>query len=147
MTNAVDQAEALRHFETIACTAGVADDPGHASVAPPLHLSATYGWRDVTDKPAFDYTRSGNPTRRTLESALAELEGGATGVITATGMAAVNLPLCLVKPGDLVLAPHDCYGGTYRLLSARAQQGHFEVAFVDQTNAAAFGAALARNPK
>lgn len=136
-----------RQFETIACTAGVARDAAHGSVAPPLHLSANFGWKSVDDKPGYDYTRSGNPTRKVLEEALADLEGGAVGVVTATGMAAVDLPLCLVQAGDLVIAPHDCYGGTHRLLTARAKRGHFDVLFVDQTDEVALGAAFARKPK
>ena len=136
-----------KHFETVACTAGVAQDAAYDSVAPPLHLSANFGWKSVDDKPAYDYTRSGNPTRKVLEEALAELEGGAVGVVTATGMAAVDLPLCLVRAGDLVIAPHDCYGGTYRLLTSRAKQGHFDVLFVDQTDEIALKAAFARKPK
>ena len=115
------------------------------SVAPPLYLSATYAWDDPEDKPGYDYSRSGNPTRTELERALCDLEGAAGGVVTATGMAAVNLPLCLIKPGDRVIAPHDCYGGTYRLLSHRAAKGDFEVEFVDQTDPAALEEAFARD--
>ncbi|MGF1545664.1 MAG: cystathionine gamma-synthase [Parvularculaceae bacterium] len=133
--------------ETIAASAGVARDPAHRSVAPALHLSATFGWADPEEKPAFDYSRSGNPTRRELERALADLEGAAGGVVTSSGMSAIDLVLCLVSPGDLVLAPHDCYGGSHRLLSARAKKGHFDLAFVDQTDPDALEAGLARRPK
>jgi cystathionine gamma-synthase len=133
--------------ETIVAAAGVAGDPTYRGVSPPLHLSATYGWRDPEEKPAFDYSRSGNPTRCELERALADLEGAARGVITASGMAAVDLPLNLIQPGELVIAPHDCYGGTFRLLSARARRGHFAVEFVNQTDPAALAAALAKKPK
>jgi cystathionine gamma-synthase len=135
------------HAETIAANAGVAADRAYNAVSPPLHLSATYGWRDPEEKPQFDYSRSGNPTRAELERALCGLEGAARGVITATGMAAVDLVLNLVNPGDTVVAPHDCYGGTFRLLAARARRGHFAVEFVDQTDAAALAAALAKKPK
>jgi cystathionine gamma-synthase len=133
--------------ETIVAAAGVATDPTHRGVSPPINLSATYGWRNPAEKPAFDYARSGNPTRSELEGALAELEGAARGVIVASGMAAVDLPLNLVNPDELVIAPHDCYGGTFRLLSARARRGQFNVEFVDQTDAAALAAALAKRPK
>ncbi|HBS34040.1 MAG TPA: O-succinylhomoserine (thiol)-lyase, partial [Parvularcula sp.] len=135
------------YAETIAATAGVAADRAYNAVSPPLHLSATYGWRDPEEKPQFDYSRSGNPTRAELERALCGLEGGERGVITATGMAAVDLVLNLVNPGDTVIAPHDCYGGTFRLLAARARRGHFAVEFVDQTDADALSAALAKKPK
>ncbi len=133
--------------ETIVASAAVAADPTYRGVSPPLHLSATFGWRDPSEKPAYDYSRSGNPTRSELAQALADLEGAERGVITATGMAAVDLPLNLVHPGDLVIAPHDCYGGTHRLLSARARRGHFDVEFVNQTDATALAAALTRKPK
>lgn len=133
--------------ETRIATRGVGEDAAHASVAPPIHLSANYAWDNPTVKPAYDYSRSGNPTRRQLELALADLENAATCVVTATGMAAVDLPLCLLSAGDLVIAPHDCYGGTHRLLNARAAQGHIKLKLVDQTDDAAFAAALADKPK
>lgn len=133
--------------ETIVASAGVATDAAHRGVSPPLYLSATYGWRDPEEKPAYDYSRSGNPTRTELEHALAALEGAERGVITSSGMSAVDLPLNLVSPGEFVLAPHDCYGGTFRLLSAHARKGNFQVKFVNQTDPAAFAAALAEKPK
>lgn len=133
--------------ETIVAAAGVAADSAYRGVSPPLHLSATFGWRDPQEKPAFDYSRSGNPTRSELARALADLEGAATGVITASGMAAVGLPLNLVEPGELIIAPHDCYGGTFRLLTALARRGAFDIDFVNQTDAAALAAALERRPK
>ena len=135
------------HPQTAATIAGVAAAQKARPVAPALNLSATYAWDDPTEKPAFDYARSGNPTRAELENTLAALEGGARGVVTSSGMAALDLVLCLVKPGDIVLAPHDCYGGTHRLLNARAKKGHFEVLFVDQTDPAALIAAFDRSPR
>lgn len=137
----------IKRPETIVASAGVAADPSHRGVSPPIHLSATFGWRDPEAKPEYDYSRSGNPTRTELENALAALEGAGRGVITASGMAAVDLPLNLVSPGDLVIAPHDCYGGTFRLLSAHERRGDFRVEFVNQTDPAALAAALAKKPK
>ncbi len=122
---------------------GVAEDQSVGAVAAPLHLTTTYVWPDPETKPALDYGRAANPNRALLERALAELEGAVGGVVTASGMAAIDLVLSLLRPGDLVLAPHDCYGGTHRLLSARAARGHFDVAFVDQTDLAAVDRALA----
>ena len=98
--------------------------------------------------PEFDYSRSGNPTRNTLADALAELEGGAGAVVTSCGTAAINLlASALVGPDDLIIAPHDCYGGTYRLFNTRAGKGDFKVRFVDQTDPAAVAEALALKPK
>jgi len=128
--------------ETLTTTAGVGVDGAYASVAPPLHLSANFAWNDPCEKPQYDYSRSGNPTRVQLENVLAELEGAAKGVVTSTGMSAIDLVLCLVKTGERVIAPHDCYGGTHRLLCARERLGHLKVDFVDQTDDAAVEAAF-----
>lgn len=136
-----------RRPETAVASAGVGKDRAHGAVAPQLCLSANFRWNDPAEKPAYDYSRSGNPTRAALEEALCELEGAARGIITATGMAAVDLVLNLLNPGELVIAPHDCYGGTHRLLSARARRGHIRVAFVNQTNLDAFTDALRAGPK
>ncbi|WP_425408993.1 cystathionine gamma-synthase [Hyphococcus sp.] len=133
--------------ETIIAGAGVAEDPAFNSVSPPLHLSANYGWNDPLEKPQYDYARSGNPTRTQLEQALAQLEGGARGVVVSSGMAALDLILNLVDPGETVLAPHDCYGGTHRLFTARAKRGHFDIAYANQTDPEELAAAFARQPK
>lgn len=129
--------------ETVAATTGVNSDPAHGAVMPPLYLSSNYSFAGFDRKRPYDYTRSGNPTRDVLAEALAALEGGAGAVVTATGMAAVDLVLCLVPPGGTVAAPHDCYGGTWRLLSARARRGQFALKLVDQGDAAALDAVLA----
>ena len=132
---------------TLCARSGVDQDTAHGAVMPPLYLSSNYSFAGFEQKRKYDYSRSGNPTRDVLAETLAQLEGGAGCVVTATGMAAVDLPLSLLSPGDLLIAPHDCYGGTHRLLCARAKKGHFEVAFVDQGDPAALEAALALNPK
>ena len=113
-------------------------------VVPPLHLSATFAFRGFADKRAYDYTRSGNPTRDLLAEALSELEQGAGGVVTASGMAAVTVVGYLVPVGGRIIAPHDCYGGTYRLFDAWRQRGERRVEFVDFGDEAAVRAALAR---
>jgi cystathionine gamma-synthase len=113
-------------------------------VVPPLHLSATFAFRGFADKRAYDYTRSGNPTRDLLAEALSALEEGAGGVVTASGMAAVTVVGYLVAVGGRIIAPHDCYGGTYRLFDAWRQRGERRVEFVDFGDDAAVRAALAR---
>ena len=132
---------------TLCARSGVDQDTAHGAVMPPLYLSSNYSFAGFEQKRKYDYSRSGNPTRDVLAETLAQLEGGAGCVVTATGMAAVDLPLSLLSPGDLLIAPHDCYGGTHRLLCARAKKGPFEVAFVDQGDPVALEAALALNPK
>ncbi|MEW5684611.1 MAG: cystathionine gamma-synthase [Pseudomonadota bacterium] len=126
--------------------AGVDDDPAFGAVMPPLHLSSNFSFEGFGRKRTYDYTRSGNPTRDLLAEALADLEGGAGAVVTSSGMSALDLVFAQVRPGDLIIAPHDCYGGSYRLLTERARRGHFEVAFVDQTDDRAIDAALGRGP-
>lgn len=132
---------------TIAARTGVDTDTAHGSVMPPLYLSSNYSFAGFDQKRRYDYSRSGNPTRDVLAETLAELEGGAGAVITATGMAAVDLPLSILEPGDLLIAPHDCYGGTCRLLNARARKGHFELKLVNQGDPDALEQALALKPK
>lgn len=137
----------MTHLATTAARAGIGRDRLHHAVVPPIHLSANYAFPEFGVKGAYDYTRSGNPTRDLLAEALADLEGGAFGIITATGMAAVTLVLQLVRPGERVVAPHDCYGGTWRLLDAFHRRGLLEVAFVDQRDGAALDRAFQRPVK
>jgi cystathionine gamma-synthase len=132
--------------ETIAASNGVGMDKGHGAVTPPLYLSSTYTFAGFDRMRDYDYTRAGNPSRTLLADTLAKLEGGAGAIVLASGMAAVNLVLEMLSPGDLVIAPHDCYGGTYRLLVGRAAKGQFKVAFVDQTDADGLGKALQERP-
>jgi cystathionine gamma-synthase len=109
-------------------------------------MSSTYAFAGFEKAGAYDYTRSANPSRDMLADTLAKLEGGAGAVVTSSGMAAIDLMLGLLGRDDLVVAPHDCYGGTYRLLAARRDRGHFKVEFVDQNDDAALSAALAKSP-
>ncbi len=132
---------------TVAVRTGLECDPKTGAVVPPIHLSSTFAFRCFGDKGPYDYTRSGNPTRDALAEALSALEGGAGAVVTSSGMGAITLLCHLLEPGDLLVAPHDCYGGTYRLFSALGRKQHFRVEFVDQTDAAAFKAACARKPR
>jgi cystathionine gamma-synthase len=131
---------------TRAVRAGIETDHQHGAVVPPLHLSTNYSFAGFNAKREYDYSRSGNPTRDLLGEALAELERGAGAVVTASGMAAVALALELVPAGGKVLAAHDCYGGTWRLLDAWAKKGRFEVRFVDLTDPTALASGLAEKP-
>ncbi|HEY4294387.1 cystathionine gamma-synthase [Luteibacter sp.] len=131
---------------TRAVRAGIESDTQHGAVVPPLHLSTNYTFEGFGRKRPYDYSRSGNPTRDLLAEALAELEEGAGAVVTGTGMSAVALALELVPAGALVLAAHDCYGGTWRLLDAWARKGRFRVRFVDFTDPSALAEGLAAKP-
>ena len=136
-----------RDLRTIAATNGVAADTSYGAVIAPIHLSTTYKFPAFEKPGPYDYSRLGNPTRDQLADTVAKLEGGARAVVVSSGMAALDLALSSLRPGDLLVAPHDCYGGTHRLLSLRAARGHYAVAFVDQTDPAALEAAFARKPK
>jgi cystathionine gamma-synthase len=131
---------------TRAVRAGIESDTQHGAVVPALHLSTNYSFTGLGGKRAYDYSRSGNPTRDLLGNALAELEQGAGAVVTASGMAAVALALELVPAGATVLAAHDCYGGTWRLLDAWAKKGRFHVRFADLTDNQALADGLALKP-
>lgn len=135
-----DQADAT----TRAVRAGLETDEVTGAVVPPIHLSATYAFRGYGDKRAYDYSRSGNPTRDLLGAALADLEGGAGAVVTATGMAAVTLCLQILPARARVVAPHDCYGGTYRLFDALHRRGDLQVEFVNFADHEALRAALSK---
>lgn len=133
---------------TRAVRAGIDTDTAYGAVTPPLVLSSNFSFAGLNQKRHYDYTRSGNPTRDLLGNALAELEGGAGGVITATGMGAIHLALAaLLSPGDILVVPHDCYGGSWRLFNALANKGAFELLTVNFNDEAARQAAFARKPK
>ncbi|ENJ2789984.1 O-succinylhomoserine (thiol)-lyase [Vibrio parahaemolyticus] len=133
---------------TIAVRTGIESDSQYHAVVPPIYLSTNYGFPAFGEVPKYDYTRSGNPNRGLLESALSELESGKGAVVTNCGTSALNLWVsAFLGPDDLIVAPHDCYGGTYRLFNTRANKGDFKVQFVDQSDEQAFDAALAKKPK
>jgi len=122
--------------------AGLESDAQHGSVVPPIYLSTNFAFEKYGKPRKYDYTRSGNPTRDQLSRALADLEGGAGAVVTCTGLAAITLILATLPHGARVIAPYDCYGGTYRLLAALHAQGKIVADFVDQADAAALRSAL-----
>ena len=132
---------------TSAVRSGLCSDLHHGSVVPPIHLSSNFTFAGFGQPRKYDYTRSGNPTRDLLACALAEAEGGAGAVVTSTGMSAVHLVLQLLQPGDLVVAPFDCYGGTWRLLEACAAKGAFRVLFADLSDPGQREAALDAGPR
>ena len=136
------------HPATAAVRAGIDRDTAFGAVTPPIVLSSNFSFDGFGNKRQYDYTRSGNPTRDLLGEALAELEGGAGGVITATGMGAITLVLnALLQPGERLVVPHDAYGGSWRLFNALAKKGHFELITADLTDPRSLADALAQSPK
>ncbi|ABZ75197.1 O-succinylhomoserine (thiol)-lyase [Shewanella halifaxensis HAW-EB4] len=132
---------------TAAVRQGIESDSQHGAVVPPIYLSTNYSFDGHNNPRDFDYSRSGNPTRSILGDAIAELEKGATGVVTCTGMAAITLATSLLGPDDLLVVPHDCYGGSYRLFTNLAKKGQFKLLVVDQTDSQALNQAIAKKPK
>ncbi|MGR5164363.1 O-succinylhomoserine (thiol)-lyase [Vibrio owensii] len=133
---------------TIAVRTGIESDSQYHAVVPPIYLSTNYGFPAFGEVPQYDYTRSGNPNRGLLEKALYELESGKGAVVTNCGTSALNLWVsAFLGPDDLIVAPHDCYGGTYRLFNTRSQKGDFKVQFVDQSDQQTLDAAIAKKPK
>ena len=141
------RARALHSQATNAVRAGLAADPAYGAVMPPLYLSSNFRFAALGHAPEFDYTRSGNPTRSHLTDALAQLEKGAGAVATSSGMSAVAVVLNLVNADDLILAPHDCYGGTHRLLVGLQRTGRLRVRFVDFTDPVSLAAGLEEGPR
>jgi cystathionine gamma-synthase len=136
-----------KHIATRSVRAGLESDSHHGSVVPPIYLSSNFAFESYRQPRRYDYTRSGNPTRDQLGLALADLEGGAGAIVTCTGLAAITLVLATLPAGARVVAPYDCYGGTYRLLTALQAKGNLVVDFVDQSNPAELRAALEAAPR
>lgn len=133
---------------TAAIHNGLNEEHQFGCVVPPVYLSSTYNFPEFDCPREHDYSRRGNPGRDITGRTLAELEGGAGAVVTSSGMSALHLLFTVfLSPGDVIVAPHDCYGGTYRLLDSCQQRGHFSVRFTDMNDDAALSAALAEKPK
>ncbi|MEW6533022.1 MAG: PLP-dependent aspartate aminotransferase family protein [Thermodesulfobacteriota bacterium] len=118
-------------FETLAIHAGQSRDPNYGAVMTPIYQTSTFAFKGVNQPGEFDYSRSGNPTRKALEECLAALEGGTAGFVFATGMAAESTVLELFGAGDHLVVHDDLYGGTYRLLVNVTKKHGVEVDFVN----------------
>jgi len=133
--------------QTRAVRAGIDSDTQHGAVMPPLYLSSNFAFAGLGEPRPYDYSRTANPTRDLLATALADLEEGAGATVTASGMAAIHLVCQLLNPGDLVIGPRDCYGGTFRLFTQCARRGLFKVELVDQADPVALADAMSRQPR
>ena len=135
------------HFETLAIHAGQGPDPAYGAVMTPIYQTSTFAFKGVGQPGQFDYSRSGNPTRKALEDCLAALEKGTRGFAFATGLAGELTVLSLFGPGDHIIVHDDLYGGTYRLLvSIIAKQG-ITVEFVNLRDLPALQKAIKPNTK
>ncbi len=130
------------HFETIAIHGKNAPDPQYGAVMTPIYQVSTFAFKGVQQPGPFDYSRSGNPTRKALEDCLAQLEGGSHGFAFGTGMAAEATALALLEAGDHIIVHNDLYGGTYRLLASHVAKNGVDVEFVNLRDLAALEAAI-----
>ena len=106
-----------KRFKTLAIHAGQPPDAAYGAVMTPIYQTSTFAFRGVGQPGLYDYSRSGNPTRKALEDCLAALEAGRFGFAFGTGMAAETTLLTMFDPGDHLVVHNDLYGGTYRLLA------------------------------
>ncbi|HYB65506.1 MAG TPA: PLP-dependent aspartate aminotransferase family protein [Steroidobacteraceae bacterium] len=142
-----DESTAQR-FATRVIHGGQHPDPLTGAVMPPIYATSTYVQSSPGVHQGYDYSRSRNPTRDALQAAVANLEGGGAGFAFASGMAASATLLELLDAGSHIIAMHDLYGGSYRLLeNVRKRSAGHSVAFVDLTDAAALEAALRPNTR
>jgi cystathionine beta-lyase len=114
----------------------------HRSSSLPIHQTSTFAQDDPDRFGAYDYARSGNPTRAAVESAIAALEGGECGLAFASGMAAMSSALLLLASGDHVVVSRDVYGGTYRVLTTLLARWGLAASFVDMGDPGAVRAAI-----
>ena len=122
------------HFRTRAIHVGSERCQTTGAVVPPLHLASTFVQPGAGEWGEFDYSRSGNPTRKGLEAVLASLEGGCGALAFASGMAATHCVTSMLSSGDHIVAGSDIYGGTYRLLHKVANRAGITVSLVDTTD-------------
>ena len=130
-------------FETRAIHAGQEPDPAFGAVVVPIYQTSTFAQEEVGKHRGYEYSRSGNPTRTALETCLAALEGGSTGLAFASGLAAEDCVLrTLCRPGDHIVIPDDAYGGTFRLVDKVAVPWGIEHTPVPVADGAAVAAAV-----
>jgi len=135
-------------FATRAIHGGQRPDPLTGAVMPPIYATSTYVQSSPGVHKGYDYTRTRNPTRDALQAALCDLEGGGTALAFASGMAASSTVLELLDAGSHIVAMHDLYGGTYRLLeNVRKRSAGHQVSFVDLTRPEALEAAIRPNTR
>jgi cystathionine gamma-lyase len=135
------------HFRTRAIHVGQERDPQTGAVVPPIHIASTFVQPGAGIWGEFDYSRSANPTRKSFERAIADLEGGIGGLAFASGMAATHGAMLLLETGDHVLAGADIYGGTYRLLHNVLNRAGIAVTLAPSHDLAAFEAAITPKTK
>ena len=134
-------------FDTKVVQAGMTPDPTTGAILPPLYQTATYVLEEVGRDKGFDYTRSANPTRQVMEEMLATIDGGKYGVAYASGMAAVDSCMKLLKAGDHVVCSDDVYGGVSRHFNQILVNYDLHFTYVDSSDPANVEHAITPNTK
>ena len=134
-------------FETRAIHEGQNPDPATGAVITPIYQTSTYQQEAIGEHKGYEYSRTGNPTRKALEEALASLEGGEYGLAFASGVAATMAVFSLLEGGDHLIAGDELYGGTYRLLEKVLRRSGVEVTYADVDDIDTFSKALQKKTK
>ena len=134
-------------FRTRAIHVGGERDPATGAVVPPVHFSSTFVQPGAGEWAEFDYTRSGNPTRKGLESKIASLESGVGSLAFSSGMAATHCATMILKSGDHIVAGSDIYGGTYRLFHRVIPNAGIQTTLAPATDLAAIERAITPQTK
>ena len=134
-------------FETLAIHAGQPPDPATNAVVTPIHLTTTYAQEGLGGHKGFEYSRSGNPTRKALEECMAALEGGTRGFAFASGLAALTTLGFLLQKGDHVVAEENAYGGSVRYFNNLASRFGIEATYVDASDPRNVERAMRKNTK
>ncbi len=134
-------------FATDAIHVGQEPDPSTGAIIVPIYQTSTYVQEELGKNKGYEYARSGNPTRTALERNLARLEGGSHALAFASGMAAINAVMTLLKSGDHVICSHAVYGGVYRLFTHILVNFGLEVSWVNTTCAENVEKAIKKNTR
>lgn len=134
-------------FRTRAIHVGNPPDPQTGAVVQPIHTASTYVQPGAGDWGAFDYSRSGNPTRTAVQETIASLEGGCGSLCFSSGMAATHCATMLLSAGDHLLAGMDIYGGSYRLFHQICDKAGIEISLIDLNDPASISSHVRENTK
>ncbi|MBD5069266.1 MAG: aminotransferase class I/II-fold pyridoxal phosphate-dependent enzyme [Lactobacillus sp.] len=134
-------------FDSKLIHGGISTDKTTGAVSVPIYQTSTYQQTELGGTPAYEYSRTGNPTRQALEELIAELENGSRGLAFASGSAAIHTVFMMFSKGDHVVVGNDVYGGTFRLLNTVLNRLGLEFTAVDTRDLAAVKAAIKENTK
>ncbi len=134
-------------FGTKVIHAGLAPDPATGAVMTPIYQTSTYHQKTPGEHKGFQYSRSGNPTRKALEDNLAALENGTYGMCFGSGVAAIDAVIKMFKPGDEIISTDDLYGGSYRIFTKIFEPFGIKFKFVAMSDLANIEAAVTANTK